>query len=144
MKPLTILLVEDNPDDAELALRAFAEAKVTNPLVHVQDGVEALDYLFARNTFAARDPLNVPVMVLLDLRLPRLDGLDVLRAIRAGEHTRHIPVVMLTSSNHPRDRAAAYDLHVNSYVQKPVDYDRFVETAGQLGRYWAVLNLPSR
>jgi two-component system, response regulator len=144
VKPLTILLVEDNPDDAELALRAFAEAKVTNPLVHVQDGVEALDYLFGRGAFSTRDPANVPVLVLLDLRLPRLDGLDVLRAIRADELTRHIPVVMLTSSNHQRDRTAAYDLHVNSYVQKPIDYDRFVEAAGELGHYWAVLNLPAR
>ena len=136
-----ILLVEDNEDDAELTTRAFAQAKIANPLVRVSDGVEALDYLFSRGSFADRDPI-LPAVVLLDLKLPRLDGLDVLKAIRAAPQTRYLPVVMLTSSDHDRDRIAAYHNQVNSYVKKPVDYDQFVDAARQLGLYWAVINLP--
>jgi two-component system response regulator len=137
----SILLVEDNEDDAELTGRAFLAAKIANPLVHVSDGVEALDYLFGRGRYAGRDVRALPVVVLLDLKLPRLDGLDVLKAIRASEHTRFLPVVMLTSSDHDRDRLAAYNHHVNSYVRKPVDYDQFVDAARQLGLYWIVFNL---
>ena len=136
-----ILLVEDNEDDAELTARAFHQAKIANPIVHVSDGVEALDYLFGRGRYSHRDARMLPVVVLLDLKLPRLDGLDVLKAIRAGEQTRHLPVVMLTSSDHDRDRLAAYNHHVNSYVKKPVDYDQFVEAARHLGLYWIVFNL---
>jgi two-component system response regulator len=139
-----ILLVEDNEDDAELTQRAFAQAKIANPLVRVSDGVEALDYLFGRGAFSGRNLAAQPIVVLLDLKLPRLDGLDVLKAIRTTEHTQYLPVVMLTSSDHDRDRIAAYQFQVNSYVKKPVDYDRFVEAARQLGLYWAVLNLPAR
>jgi len=142
MEPQIILLVEDNDDDAELTVRAFSQANIANPLVRVTDGVEALDYLFGRGRHAARNTRELPVMVLLDLKLPRLDGIDVLKAIRAHDVTRYLPVVMLTSSDHDRDRLAAYRHQVNSYVQKPVDYDQFVEAARQLGLYWVVLNLP--
>lgn len=135
----SILLVEDNEDDAELTARAFSQARIANPLIHVSDGVEALDYLFGRGAYARRE---LPLMVLLDVKLPRLDGLDVLKAIRADERTRFLAVVMLTSSDHERDRLVAYHHHVNSYVRKPVDYDQFVEAARQLGLYWIVLNIP--
>lgn len=138
----SILLVEDNDDDAELAVRAFTQANIANTLIRVSDGVEALDYLFCRARYAGRDSRDLPVMVLLDLKLPRLDGIDVLKAIRAHDATRYLPVVMLTSSDHDRDRLAAYHNQVNSYVKKPVDYDQFVEAARQLGLYWVVLNLP--
>jgi two-component system response regulator len=144
MAPQIILLVEDNEDDAELTARAFSQANIANPLVHVTDGVEALDYLFARGGYADRDAASLPIVVLLDLKLPRLDGLDVLKAIRTAERTRYLPVVMLTSSDHDRDRISAYSHQVNSYVKKPVDYDQFVEAARQLGLYWALLNLPAR
>jgi two-component system response regulator len=140
VEPHSILLVEDNDDDAELTARAFAQANLANPLVHVSDGVEALDYLFGRGRYADRDIKNQPVVVLLDLKLPRLDGIDVLKAIRANEDTRYLPVVMLTSSDHDRDRLAAYHHRANSYIKKPVDYDQFVDAARQLGLYWAVLN----
>jgi two-component system response regulator len=135
-----MLLVEDNDDDAELTIRAFRQAGIENPIVRVRDGVEALDYLFARDAHAARDPGQLPAVVLLDLRLPRLDGIDVLKAIREDARTRHVPVVLLTSSDHDRDRLAAYEHHANSFVQKPVDYDEFVGAARQLGLYWVVLN----
>jgi two-component system response regulator len=142
MDSQSILLVEDNDDDAELAVRAFTQANIANTLIRVSDGVEALDYLFCRARYAGRDTRDLPVMVLLDLKLPRLDGIDVLKAIRAHDVTRYLPVVMLTSSDHDRDRLAAYHNQVNSYVKKPVDYDQFVEAARQLGLYWVVLNLP--
>lgn len=136
----TILLVEDNPDDAELTIRAFAKAKIANQIVHVTDGQEALDYLFATGTHAGRDPAAAPTMVLLDLNLPRLNGLDVLKAMRADARTRWVPVVMLTSSNEERDLIASYDLGANSFVRKPVDFAQFLEAAHQLGMYWLVLN----
>jgi len=136
----TILLVEDNPDDAELTIRAFAKAKIANAIVHVTDGQEALDYLFATGTHAGRDPAAAPTMVLLDLNLPRLNGLDVLKAMRADARTRFVPVVMLTSSNEERDLIASYDLGANSFVRKPVDFAQFLEAAQQLGMYWLVLN----
>ncbi|MFZ5861911.1 MAG: response regulator [Nitrospirota bacterium] len=139
----TILLVEDNDDDAELTTRAFREARITNTLIRAGDGVEALDYLFARGGQAGRDPAELPEVVLLDLNLPRVSGIEVLQAIRADARTKHLPVVILTSSNADRDRLAAYDNHANSYVQKPVDYDQFVDAARQLGLYWMVLNLPA-
>ena len=139
----SILLVEDNDDDAELTSRAFLGARIANALVRVSDGVEALDYLFGRGDHATRDTRLLPVVVLLDMKLPRLDGIDVLKAIRADDRTRHIPVVALTSSDHERDRLAAYEHQINSYVKKPVDYDQFVEAARQIGLYWAVLNLRS-
>jgi two-component system response regulator len=137
-----ILLVEDSDDDAELAMMAFHRARITNPLVRARDGVEALDYLFARGKHAARDVRDLPAVTLLDLKLPRVSGLEVLKAIRANEHTKHIPIVILTSSNEDKDRLSAYTHFANSYVLKPVDYDQFVAAALQLGLYWMVLNVP--
>ena len=138
----TIVLVEDNDDDAELTIMAFSEAKVSNPVVRLTDGVEALDYLFCRGRWAARDPVDIPAVVLLDLNLPRVGGLEVLAGLRADPRTKHLPVVVLTSSAEEVDRLAAYDQHVNSYVRKPVDYDQFVVATRHLGVYWVLLNLP--
>ncbi|MCI0749886.1 MAG: response regulator [Nevskiales bacterium] len=138
----TLLLVEDNDDDAELTTMAFRDANITNPIVRVGDGAEALDYLFARGKYATRNVTDLPAVVLLDLKLPRLNGHEVLAALRADARTRHLPVVILTSSTEDRDRLRAYNEKVNSYIQKPVDYDRFVTAARQLGLYWMVLNVP--
>ena len=140
-KDQVILLVEDNDDDAELTAMAFREANIANRQLRVEDGVEALDYLFARGKHAGRSPGDAPAVVLLDLNLPRLSGLDVLAALRADERTKHLPVVVLTSSTEEKDRMQAYHHHANSYVQKPVDYDQFVTAARQLGLYWTVLNI---
>ncbi len=137
-----IMLVEDNDDDAELTSMAFKKSRISNPLVRACDGVEALDYLFARGEHVGRNPADLPVVVLLDLQLPRVNGIEVLKAIRADERTRNLPVVILTSSAEDKDRLAAYAHHANSYVQKPVDYNQFVEAARQLGLYWVMLNLP--
>jgi two-component system, response regulator len=138
-----ILLVEDDDLDAELALRAFQRAKVTNALVRVRDGMEALDYLFARGKYAARDVDDVPVFVLLDLNIPKISGLEVLKAIREDESIRHLPVIILTSSGEERDRLGAYKHFANSYVIKPLDYDQFVAAALQLSLYWTELNEPA-
>jgi two-component system response regulator len=138
----SILLVEDNDDDAELAIMAFKEANILNPLIRVDDGVEALDYLLARGKHAGRTE-ELPAVVLLDLNLPRLSGIEVLAAIRGNDRTRHLPVVILTSSTEDKDRLGAYDNRANSYVQKPVDQDRFVTAVRQLGLYWTLLNLPA-
>ena len=140
-KRQVILLVEDNDDDAELTAMAFREAKIANPLLRVEDGVEALDYLFGRGKHAARNRADLPAVVLLDLNLPRMGGLEVLAALRADQRTRHLPVVVLTSSTEEKDRMQAYHHHTNSYVQKPVDYDQFVAAARQMGLYWTVLNI---
>jgi CheY-like chemotaxis protein len=137
-----ILLVEDNPDDVELTRIAFREAKVANNLVVVNDGAEALDFLFARGAFADRNPDDLPSIVLLDLNLPKVDGREVLQAIRANEKTRSLPVVVLTTSTEPFDVEASYALGVNSYIQKPVDFERFVWAVQQVGLYWLVLNHP--
>lgn len=138
-----ILLVEDNDDDAELTARAFSDAKIENPLWHVRDGVEALDYLFCRGEYADRLASDLPAVVLLDLQLPRLGGIEVLKAIRSESATRHLPVVILTSSTEDRDRLSAYDERANSYVQKPIGYEAFVAAARQLGLYWVGLNRPA-
>jgi CheY-like chemotaxis protein len=138
-----ILLVEDNADDVELTTIALAEAKITNRVVVAQNGVEALDYLFGTGTHAGRDATDQPVVVLLDIKLPLLSGIDVLRRMREDERTRRTPVVMLTSSKEQVDIAATYDLGANSYVQKPVDFENFVVAARQLGLYWTVLNQPA-
>jgi two-component system, response regulator len=138
-----ILLVEDNDDDAELTAKAFENARIKNPLVRVRDGVEALDYLFGRNAFTGRNVSDLPAVVLLDLNLPRVDGLTVLKTIRADERIKHLPIVVLTSSNEDKDRLAAYDHFANSYVQKPVDYEHFVTASKDLGLYWLVLNRPA-
>ncbi|MGA9528635.1 MAG: response regulator [Terriglobales bacterium] len=139
----TILLVEDNDDDAELTVRAFRRANVKNPLVRARDGEEALDYLFGRGAFAGRDTRDLPAVTLLDINMPKINGLEVLTAIRADERTSHLPVVILTSSNEDKDRLSAYSHFANSYVIKPVDYDQFVQAASQLGLYWMVLNSPA-
>jgi two-component system, response regulator len=138
-----ILLVEDDDLDAELASRAFQRAEVKNALVRVGDGVEALDYLFARGNYAARDIHDVPVFVLLDLNIPKISGLEVLKAIREDESIRHLPVIILTSSGEERDRLGAYNHFANSYVIKPLDYDQFVAAALQLSLYWTDLNEPA-
>src|SRR5580700_1366449 len=139
----TILLVEDNPDDEELTIRAFEVCKLTNEIVVVRDGMEALDYLFATGTHADRDPELLPQVVLLDLNLPKIDGLEVLRRIRADARTHRLPVVVLTSSSEERDIVQSYDLGANSFVRKPVDFFRFIDAAQQLGLYWLVLNSPA-
>lgn len=135
-----ILLVEDNQMDEELTLRALEKSNVVNPVVVARDGVEALDYLFARGAHADRDPKALPQVVLLDLKLPKLDGLDVLRALRANESTMCLPVVVLTSSVEDVDLIRSYSLGANSYVRKPVDFVEFMETIRQLGQYWLDLN----
>ena len=137
-----ILLVEDNPDDVELTVMALKESKVTTPVVVARNGVEALDYLFGTGTHAGRDASEQPVVVLLDIKLPLLNGIDVLRRMREDERTRRTPVVMLTSSDEREDIAATYDLGANSYVRKPVEFESFQVAARQLGLYWTVLNEP--
>ena len=136
----TILLVEDNPDDEELTVRALRKNNIANEVVVARDGAEALDYLFAQGAHAARDARLKPQVILLDLKLPKIDGLGVLRRIRADERTRYIPVVVLTSSREERDLIDSYGLGANSYVRKPVDFNQFSEAARQLGLYWLVLN----
>ena len=138
--PRDILLVEDNPDDVELTRIAFEEANAAHLLRVVSDGAEALDYLFARGKHADRDPANLPSLVLLDLNLPKLDGREVLQAIRANDATRMLPVVVLTTSAEPFDVDATYALGVNSYIRKPVDFEQFVWAVKQVGLYWLVLN----
>lgn len=135
-----ILLVEDNPDDVELTRRAFARNLITNPLVVACDGVEALDWLFGTGRHAGRDTSLSPAVVLLDLKLPRVDGLEVLRRIRADARTRLPPVVILTSSREEQDVINGYSLGANSYIVKPVNFVQFIEAARQLGLYWTLLN----
>lgn len=137
-----ILLVEDNPDDVELTLRAFEKSSVTNEIVVARDGEQAIHYLFATGPHADRDPAMMPEVVLLDMKLPKLDGLGVLRRIRADERTRRLPVVMLTSSKEEKDVASSYDLGANSFVRKPVNFVQFVDAASQLGVYWLTMNEP--
>lgn len=138
-----ILLVEDGEDDVELTLRAFAKHRLDNAIVVVRDGAEALDYLFGGELHTGRDAPPTPAVVLLDLNLPRIDGLEVLRRIRADARTRRLPVVVLTSSKEAEDIVRSYELGANSFVRKPVDFVEFVEAARQLGLYWLVLNEPS-
>ena len=136
----TILLVEDNPDDVALTLRAFQKNNVANRVVVAADGVEALEYLFATGRHAGRGAGEIPALILLDLKLPRVDGLEVLRRLRAYERTKLLPVVILTSSKEEQDLVNGYALGANSYVRKPVDFNQFLEAARQLGLYWLVLN----
>lgn len=142
MKNKIILLVEDNADDAELAIRALKKSNVTNQVIVARDGVEALDYLFGQGSYAGRDLGSMPQVILLDLNLPKLDGLGVLRRLRADERTKLLPVVILTSSNEEQDRIMGYGLGANSYVRKPVDFNQFIEATRQLGLYWLLLNEP--
>jgi len=135
-----ILLVEDNPDDVTLTLRAFKRSHVMNPIAVARDGIEALDFLFARGAYAERAGTPLPTLVILDLKLPKLDGLGVLKGIRADERTRLLPVVILTSSKEDQDLIAGYSLGANSYVRKPVDFAEFVEAVKVLGIYWLMTN----
>lgn len=140
MNRKTILLVEDNANDEFLTLRALKKYNVANDVVVMRDGVEALDYLFGTGAHEGRDVRELPVVILLDLKLPRVDGLEVLRRVRGDERTRLLPVVILTSSNEERDVINGYKLGTNSYVQKPVDFTAFMDAVGQLGLYWLMLN----
>ena len=135
-----ILLVEDNPDDVTLTLRAFKRSHLMNPIAVARDGIEALDFLFARADFAERAAAPPPTLVILDLKLPKLDGLGVLKAMRADERTKYLPVVILTSSKEEQDLISGYALGANSYVRKPVDFTEFLEAVKVLGIYWLMIN----
>jgi two-component system response regulator len=137
-----ILLVEDNGNDEALTLRALRKNNIKNEVVVAHNGVEALDYLFGTGAYAGRDLTDAPQVILLDLKLPKVDGLEVLRRLRANERTRLLPVVILTSSNEEQDRINGYGLGANSYVRKPVDFSQFMEAVRQLGLYWLILNEP--
>jgi two-component system, response regulator len=136
----TILLVEDNPDDEKLTLRAFRRNHMLNPIDVVRDGVEALDYLFARGAYAGRTGEPVPALIVLDLKTPRLGGLEVLKGIRGNARTKLIPVVVMTSSREEQDRIQSYSLGANSYLHKPIDFSEFIEAVRVLGVYWLMLN----
>lgn len=139
-----IVLVEDNPRDEELTLRALRKNNIANQIVILRDGADALDYLLARGAYAARSAEDIPQVVLLDLKLPKVDGLEVLKEIRSDERTKRVPVVILTSSVEEEDLIRGYDLGANSYIQKPVDFKAFVDAVGQLGMYWLVINQAPR
>ena len=140
LQPVDVLLVEDNPYDAELLLHALQAVRSIGKTLHVKDGVEALDFLFATGKFVDRDQYDNPKLILLDLKLPKISGFDVLKRIKAHQETRLIPVVILTSSRMESDIRSSYDLGVNSYVVKPVDFDQLQETASELGKYWTKYN----
>jgi two-component system response regulator len=140
MRNNIILLVEDNPDDEALTLRALKKNNIGNEVVVARDGSAALDYMFGTGEYSGRDPGHLPQVILLDLKLPKIDGLEVLRRIRADQRTKLAPVVILTSSNEEQDRFTGYDLGANSYVRKPVDFNKFIEAVRQLGLYWLVIN----
>ncbi len=137
---LDIILVEDNPSDVELTLDALQTHRLSNRVKVLRDGQEALDYFFCTGAYAGREACEQPKVVLLDLKLPKIDGLDVLRKLRADERTKTLPVVVLTSSNEHRDRIKSYDLGVNSYIVKPVEFDKFAEAVAEIGFYWVLLN----
>jgi CheY-like chemotaxis protein len=139
---LDILLVEDNQDDMDLALHALKQGKLANNIVVARDGEEALDFLFCRGAFAQRSFEHPPKLVLLDLKLPKVDGMEVLKQVKSDPRTRTIPIVIMTSSKEERDLVAGYNLGVNSYIQKPVDFDQFRETVKSIGLYWLVINQP--
>jgi two-component system, response regulator len=140
-KEKIILLVEDNPDDEALTLRALKKNNILNEVIVARDGIEALDYLFANGAYTGRDVSDSPQVILLDLKLPKVDGLEVLRQLRADERTRLFPVVILTTSNEDRDILSSYEIGANSYIRKPVDFEQFMEAVRQLGLYWLVLNM---
>jgi two-component system, response regulator len=138
-----ILLVEDNPADAELVIRALRKVNLANHLVHVKDGEEALDFLFARGQYAGRELKQKPRVILLDIKLPKIDGIEVLREIKANEETKFIPTVIMTSSKEERDIIISYELGVNSFVVKPVDFTAFAKAVSELGMYWVLINQPA-
>lgn len=142
MTEVEILLVEDNPTDAELCIRALKKHNLANKLEWVKDGAQALDFLFALGEYAGRDVSHPPRVILLDLKLPKVSGLEVLKAVKADELTRHIPVVVLTSSREDRDVMECYSLGVNSYVSKPVTFEEFLKVVAELGLYWLLVNRP--
>ena len=142
MKEKIILLVEDNPDDITLTLRALKKNSIFNEVVVAKDGVEALDYLFGTGIYAGRDTSVMPVVTLLDLKLPKIDGFEVLKRVRSNERTKLIPVVILTSSKEDDDLINGYSLGANSYIRKPVDYEQFTEAIRELGLYWILINEP--
>lgn len=144
MESKIILLIEDNPDDEALTLRALKKNNILNEVIVARDGAEALDYLFCRGRYEDRNQARTPELILLDLKLPKVDGLEVLKQLRENEQTRRLPVVILTSSNEQRDILAGYDLGANSYIRKPVDFTQFTEAVRQLGIYWLVLNVSPR
>lgn len=143
MQDKVILLVEDNPDDEALTLRALKKNNIRNDVVVARDGVEALDYLFGTGSHVGRDLSYMPQVILLDLKLPKVDGFEVLRQLRANDRTKLLPVVILTTSNEESDRVNGYGLGANSFVRKPVEFDRFIEAVRQLGLYWLILNEPA-
>lgn len=142
MTEVEVLLVEDNPTDAELAIRALKKNNLANKLVWVKDGAEALDFLFATGAYSDRKVMSGPKVILLDLRLPKVDGMEVLRRVKDDERTHAIPVVVLTSSKEDRDVAESYKLGVNSFISKPVEFDTFAKTVAELGLYWLLVNRP--
>ena len=139
-KDKIILLVEDNPDDEELTMRALKKNNISNEIVVARDGAEALDYLFARGKYSKRDTSEMPQLILLDLKLPKIDGIEVLKQIRSDDRTKLLPVVILTLSKEQQDLINGYSSGANSYIRKPVDFKEFIEAVGQLGLYWLVLN----
>jgi two-component system response regulator len=141
---IEILLIEDNMNDAELTIRALKKNNLANKLVHLKDGVEAIDFIFAEGSYSGRKVENVPKVILLDLKMPRVNGIEVLKKIKADERTKKIPVVILTSSKEDPDIQECYRLGVNSYVVKPVQFEQFVKVVSELGLYWMILNQPPR
>lgn len=140
MEHVEILLVEDNPNDAELTIRALRKNNVSNSLFHVKDGAEALDFLFAKGNYHTREKQRHPRLILLDLKMPKIDGFEVMKIIKQDEETRHIPVVVLTSSKEEKDLLNSYNLGANSYIVKPVEFDKFVQAVVDVGLYWMILN----
>ena len=140
LKEVEILLVEDNMADAELTMRALNKAHIANNILHLKDGAEALDYLFGKGIYSERDLTQLPKVILLDIKMPKVDGIEVLRQLKACEHTKLIPVVIMTSSNEEQDILSSYQLGVNSYVVKPVAFEGFAKAVGELGFYWMLLN----
>ena len=142
MPERAILLVEDNPADVTLTVRALKKASIANEMIVARDGVEALDYLFGTGQYSSRNVNELPVVVLLDLKLPKVDGIEVLKRVRSAPLTKHLPVVILTSSTEESDITTCYEFNCNSYIRKPVDFNQFAEAVKQLGLYWLILNEP--
>ena len=142
LKKVEVLLVEDNPNDMELTLRALKKHKLTNKVHVVKNGAEALDYIFATGEYAGKNIADKPNFILLDLKLPKVDGLEVLRRVRSDERTKGIPIIVLTSSTEERDIIESYQLGVNSYIVKPIDFDKFIDAVSEVGLYWMLLNKP--